>query len=140
MDADGGNQLSPRRRDTPSRSERRQLDGEIVDWLNGVDGMVLMSRSYVPEKSTGKITARIEEGLGVARIDTRTGKAALLEKPGDDVVDYISDGLGNIRIMTTTGAGCSGNLRGVDTHSYRLVNDRSWRELGKVTAGNGVRA
>ena len=80
---------------------RRQYDGEIVDWMNGVDGVVLMARTYVPEKTVGTIIARKQQGLGVDRIDTRTGKVTSIERPGRDVVNYISDGLGNIRIMTT---------------------------------------
>jgi dipeptidyl aminopeptidase/acylaminoacyl peptidase len=134
MNSDGSNQLRLGERDTRDQIQMRQFDGQIVDWLNGVDGMVLMSRSYVPEKTVGKLTARIEEGLGVARVDTRTGKATIIERPGDDTVDFISDGLGNIRIMRTSARDASGNLRGIDTISYRLANDRMWRELGKVTA------
>jgi len=116
----------------------RQSDGTIVDWMNGIDGMVLMARTNVPEKSTGKITARIQQGLSVERIDTRTGKPTNVERAAGDTTDYISDGLGNIRIMTTTEVSISGTLRGVDKHFYRMVNDKNWRELGTyVSAGNG---
>jgi dipeptidyl aminopeptidase/acylaminoacyl peptidase len=138
MDADGKNLVSLGQRNTSDQVGGRQFDGEIVDWLNGVDGAVLMSRTNVPEMSTGKLTARIQEGLSVDRIDTRTGKATTVERAASDAEEYISDGLGNVRIMTTTAKGISGSLRGVDTHFYRAVNEKNWRELGKFdSVGNG---
>jgi dipeptidyl aminopeptidase/acylaminoacyl peptidase len=140
MNSDGSKQLRLGEKDTIDQIYRHQVDGYVIDWMNGIDGTVLMSRSYVPEKSTGKITARVEEGLGVARVDTRTGKASMLEKPGDDVVEYISDGRGAIRLMTTTYVAESGYLRGDDTHFYRMPNDRQWRKLGSYKFdGKGTR-
>jgi dipeptidyl aminopeptidase/acylaminoacyl peptidase len=139
MNADGSKQLMLGQRN--NRFDQlwgRQYDGRIVDWMNGTDGMVLMERTNVPEKSTGKILARIEEGLSVERLDTRTGKVTLVERAADKVTNYISDGLGNIRLMTTTDVSINGDWRGIDKHFYRLVNDKSWRELGTFnSAGNG---
>ncbi len=134
MDSDGKNQLSLGEKDTMKQLGRRQYDGEIVDWLNGVDGEVLMERTYVPEKSVGRLMARFQEGLGVDRIDTRTGKITPVERPGREVAGYMSDGRGNIRIMTTASIAESGYLRGVDTHYYRMQGDRTWRKLGTYTA------
>lgn len=139
MNADGSKQVMLGQRNTQfDQLGWRQYDGRIVDWMNGTDGMVLMARTNVPEKSTGKITARIQEGLSVDRIDTRTGKATTVERAANRVTDYISDGLGNVRLMTTTEVSINGDLRGIDKHFYRLVNDKSWRELGTYnSAGNG---
>ena len=140
MDADGRHQVYLGQKDLPRQLSRRQADGFVVDWMNGLDGTVLMSRSYVAEETVGKIMPRIENGLGVARMDTRTGKATLIERPGDEAIEYISDGNGNIRIMTTTVVAESGYLRGVDKHFYRLPGDRAWHELGSYTFdGKGVR-
>jgi dipeptidyl aminopeptidase/acylaminoacyl peptidase len=140
MDADGGHQVFLGEKNLPKQLGRRQADGFVVDWMNGLDGTVLMSRSYVADETVGKIMPRIEHGLGVARMDTRTGKATLIERPGDEAVEYISDGRGNIRIMTTTSVAESGYLRGVDKHFYRLPNERAWHELGTYTFdGKGVR-
>ena len=143
MDADGKNQIFLGEKDTLEQVGKRFGDGWVVDWMNGTDGAVLMSRSYVPESSTGRLLARKEEGLGVVRIDTRTGKATQVERPGDDVNDYISDGLGNIRIMSTTAMAESGMMKGMDMHSYRAVNDRAWRPLGtyamdRTSGGQGT--
>ncbi|HEV7607347.1 MAG TPA: prolyl oligopeptidase family serine peptidase [Steroidobacteraceae bacterium] len=140
MNADGSKQIMLGQR--TSRFDQlgwRQSDGHIVDWMNGTDGTVLMARTNLPEISTGNITAHMEEGLSVERIDTRTGKATTVERPATKVDGYISDGLGNVRLMTTTNVSINGDLRGVDTHFYRLVNDKSWRELGTYNfTGNGT--
>jgi dipeptidyl aminopeptidase/acylaminoacyl peptidase len=139
MNADGSNQVSLGQPN--SRFDQlgwRQSDGTVVDWMNGTDGMVLMERTNVPERSTGKVTARKEEGLSVERIDTRTGKATNVERAARNTIDYISDGLGNIRLMTTTEASEDGILRGVDKHFYRMVDDKAWHDLGGYnSAGNG---
>lgn len=140
MDSNGAKQVRLGEKDTLDQIYRHGADGFVIDWMDGLGGNVLMSRSYVPEKSTGKLTARIEEGLGVARVDTRTGKSTMLEKPGDEVVEYISDGLGAIRLMTTTHVSESGYLTGTDTHFYRTPDDRQWRKLGTyITDGKGTR-
>ena len=84
MDPDGKNQIFLGQKDTLEQVGKRFGDGGVVDWLNGVDGTVLMARSYVPESTTGRMMGRKEEGLGVDRIDTRTGKVTQVERPGDD--------------------------------------------------------
>jgi hypothetical protein len=133
MDADGKNQIFLGQKDTLEQLGKRLGDGGVIDWLNGVDGMVLMARSYVPENSTGRLLGRKQDGLGVDRIDSRTGKAVQVERPGDDASYYISDGLGNIRIMFTTKVSESGLMQGVENFSYRTATDRAWRPLGSYT-------
>jgi acetyl esterase/lipase len=140
MDADGRHQLSLGQKDSFYQLSRRQADGYIVDWMNGDDGTLLMARSYVPEKTVGKLMARSLAGMGVDRIDTRTGKATLVERPGEEASDYLSDGLGNVRVMTTTQIDPYGFLRGVEKHFYRLTGDRQWRRLGTyLSNGKGIR-
>ena len=53
--------------------------GRILDWLNGSDGKVMMTRYYVPEMTTGTYTASNEEGLGVDIIEAGFAAAS----PGD---------------------------------------------------------
>ena len=140
MDADGKNQVFLGQKDTLEQVGKRQRDGGVIDWMNGVDGNVLMARSYVPESQTGRLLARTEEGLGVDRVDTRTGKVTQVERPGNDAFKYISDGQGTVRIMAVTRSSESGLLKGEDDYSYRLANDRQWRPLGKYVmdrAGGG---
>jgi dipeptidyl aminopeptidase/acylaminoacyl peptidase len=135
VDASGGNVLQLGQGGDQSRP--RQFDGDIVDWQNGVDGLVLMSRHYVPTVG-GRTTARTEEGFGVDRIDTNTGKVTEVEKPDISAVRYISDGLGTVRIKTLTEKSSDGRLRGVNRHFYRKVGEREWQPLG-VDRSDGPR-
>ncbi len=140
INADGSKFLPLGEKNTLDQLAIRAFDGVVVDWLNGVDGEVLMSRTAIPEMSTGKLTARTQEGLGVVKIDTRTGKATQVERPANDANDYISDGLGNIRLMTTTIYNHdTGMQSGEEHHFYRAPNERNWRELGKyIEEGAGL--
>jgi len=135
VDASGGNVLRLGQ-DSTLQAQPRQYDGDIVDWQNGTDGMVLMSRQFVPENA-GRMSRSVE-GLGVDRIDTLTGKATEIEKADLAAVRYISDGLGTIRIKTLTDRNSNGRLLGVDRHYYRKAGERDWNELG-VDYRNGVR-
>ncbi len=135
VDAAGGNVVLLGQKST-QQVRMRQFDGDVIDWQNGVDGMVLMSRHYVPE--LGGRTSRSLEGLGVDRIDTFTGKATEVEKPDTAAVRYISDGLGAIRIKTLTESSSDGRLRGVNRHFYRKTGEREWLPLG-VDHSDGAR-
>ena len=140
MDVDGKNQVFLGQKDTLEQIGKRTDDGYVIDWMNGVDGNVLMARSYVPETQAGRMMGRTEEGLGVDRIDTRTGKVTHVERPGNDTSDYVSDGTGNVRIMNVSLHTESGLEKGENVFSYRLPDDRQWRPLGKYTmdrAGGG---
>ena len=59
----------------------RQYDGNIIDWLPGSSETVLMAREFFP-KCTGPTRewAR-KNGLAVDRIDVRTLKTDLVERP-----------------------------------------------------------
>jgi dipeptidyl aminopeptidase/acylaminoacyl peptidase len=140
MDIDGRNQVFLGQRDTVEQQAKRLNDGRVIDWLNGVDGKVLMQRTYVRESTTGRMTGSALNGLGVDLIDTRTGKATVVERAGENVDEYISDGLGHVRLITTEIVNEQGYARGLDTHSFRMVNDSSWHKLGTFTmdrAGGG---
>jgi dienelactone hydrolase len=129
LDVDGKNLVALGRRDTSAQLYVRQYDGQVVDWLKGQDGTVLMTRLYVPEMSTGRRTAQVEEGFGVDLLDTRSVKATVVERPKPNT-RYISDGQGVVRLMTVQGVGADDQLTGDETHFYRRPRERDWRELG----------
>jgi dipeptidyl aminopeptidase/acylaminoacyl peptidase len=134
MDIDGKNQVFLGQRDTLEQRAKRLSDGRVIDWMNGVDGKVLMQRVYVAQETTGRITGRsAAKGIGVDLIDTRTGKATMVEKPGEDVAGYIADGTGRVRIITADAVSEQGYLKGVETHSFRMANDNQWHKLGTFT-------
>ncbi len=134
LDADGKNMLPLGRRDTSYQLYGRQFDGQIIDWLSGADGKVLMTRYYVPEMSTGRRTAQVEEGYGVDLIDTRTERSTGIERPRLNTY-YLSDGRGVVRLMSRYQQ--SGNLlTGEVIHYYRASANQEWQELGTDDVNN----
>ena len=110
-------------------SDYRQYDGDIIDWLPGAGGSVLMARAYVSESGkTGTRMIRGKEGLGVDRLDTISLKVVPVEEARRDVSFYLSDGLGNVRIMAM--AGTDGQrLTGKSRYFYRAVGSHDWNPL-----------
>jgi dipeptidyl aminopeptidase/acylaminoacyl peptidase len=104
--------------------------GEVIDFLPGDDGAVLMGREYVPESATGTMIAKDEEGYGVDRIDTNKVTSKRVVKPSRLASDYISDGLGNVRIMSLMiqdGAFDSGRRK----FFYRAASGGNWETMGE---------
>lgn len=133
IDVNTGKQLPLGKRNTMAQYGKRYGDGYVVDWMDGVSGKVLMARSNVLEKGTGQLTARTDEGLGVDLVDTRTGKATPVERPGTNYAGFESDGLGNVRLNTIVVPGNDGYSSGRFKHSYRLKGQKEWRELGTMS-------
>ena len=104
--------------------------GEIVDWLPGTEGAVLMGRQYVPEARRGSHIEDKREGYGVDRIDTATLGSKAVEPPKANASDYISDGRGNVRIMAMTAiVGSTGYESGKTNYFYRTKESRDWKPL-----------
>ena len=110
----------------------RQFDASILDWLPGEDGVVLMTRAYVPE--AGRMNTRLvrrTEGLGVDRVDTRTLRSSSVEPPNDRASYYISDSRGNVRIMAVREVrGSTGQIGTRIDYFYRAEGDRRWQPFG----------
>ncbi len=110
----------------------RQFDGAIIDWLPEEDDTVLMSRVYVPEGYRGD--TRIvddDEGLGVVRINTVTGRTNRLEPPVRQNSRFISDGHGTVRMKSTRSIrGATGMSDSTLNYYYRLADDNEWRTFG----------
>lgn len=107
----------------------RQYDGDIIDWLPGENGAVLMAREYVPEAGrTGTRIARTKNGFGVDRIDTVTLKTDVVEQPKLNVGEYLSDGQGHVRLMAVVDTN-NYMLTGKTQYFYRTADSRSWKKL-----------
>ncbi|HEX2764959.1 MAG TPA: S9 family peptidase [Allosphingosinicella sp.] len=116
--------------------------GEVIDWLPGSDGAVLMGRVYVPESRIGSHFEEKKKGYGVDRIDTRSLAGKAVEQPDDHASNYISDGRGNVRIMETYDvAGATGYLSGKFNYFYRTKASREWKPLStyNVNTFEGLR-
>jgi dipeptidyl aminopeptidase/acylaminoacyl peptidase len=111
--------------------------GRVVDWLPDQDGHVLMMREYIPEY-INSMNTQSRDGFAVDRIDTRTGKVAIVERARRQVIDYIGDGRGTVRIMGERVTNASGYDKGVVEWSYRRTGSERWEKLGDSDHdGNG---
>lgn len=129
VDTNGGNAklLSQRRGANALSVDLR--GGEIVDLLPAEDGQILMTRSYVPEAKIGSLVEKKLEGLGVDRIDTRSGASKRVEQPQRLAIEYISDGQGTVRIMGLQENKGSGYVKGTYKYLYRPAGTSDWRDL-----------
>ena len=132
FDSDGKNAVYVGRRTDIDSTRISQFDGKIIDWMAG-DGTILMTRDYVPEATTAH--SRLGErndGLGVDRVDTKTGRGILVERPNRTASDYLSDGQGNIRIRQTNETDAGGSLTGTTIYLYRQAGDRQWQPFSRT--------
>lgn len=107
----------------------RQHGGEVIDWLPGQDGDVLMAREYVPEEyKMNTRLVRTKQGYGVVRVDTKSLGSRAVEPPKPLVSDYMTDGRGSVRLMAMSEV--SGvMLTGRTKYYYRTQSSRDWIEM-----------
>lgn len=107
----------------------RQYDGNIIDWLPGQGGSVLMGREYIPEiRAADSRVGRSKAGYGVDRIDTVSLKATAVETPKPEVSRYMTDGRGTVRLMAVTESSDE-LLTGRVRYYYRTHGSREWKAL-----------
>ncbi len=129
VDAAGGNvrPLSKRHGENALGFDLR--GGEIIDLTAGEEGSVLMTRSYVPEAKVGSLIDQKLQGLGVDRVDTRTGGSKRIEQPQTLAVEYISNGRGTVRVMGLQENKGSGYAKGTIRYLYRPLGKGEWSDL-----------
>lgn len=132
MDLDGGHGKLLGQPASAHEASLRQYDAEVVDWVGGDDGTVLMSRLYVPEEVLGTNIKRTKKGWGVDRVNVTNLKSDMIEDPRE-AANYMSDKLGHVRLMSITGARDSGMLTGRLHYSYRTDGSRDWKPLASVS-------
>lgn len=110
--------------------------GEILDWLPGTDGAVLMARRYVPEVKIGSIVEDKREGYGVDRIDSDNAATKAVESPNKRAGGFISDGRGKVRIMLVPDMADTGYATGRVTNYYRAKGGGDWKQLSLYNAIN----
>jgi dipeptidyl aminopeptidase/acylaminoacyl peptidase len=130
MDADGGNVKVLTAQDKPDALGWQQNGGSIVAIdLADKPGKILMTREWVPERSTGTRLANIEEGLGVEEVDIRTLDRQRFEKPDKTALDYVADGTGRLRLKVAQPIDPEGYLRTNRQYYYRDANSNDWHEI-----------
>ena len=139
VDAAGGNvkTLSARRNANAISYDYR--GGEVIDWKPGVDGSVLMMRSYVPEVSATTLVRKDGDGMGVDLVNITDASTKIVEKPRADTIEYISDGSGQVRIMGLHAINRSTGYRDPAVrHLFRRQNSRDWEQLSAYDIASGM--
>ncbi len=135
IDAEGKGLKMVDVRQSPYALGFMQFGGSIVDWgPEGKDGSVMMTRQFVPEQTTGRLTAETREGLGVEIVDVATLERRVVEQPNRDARGFISDGHGAVRIMATRNRNDDGYSSNVERYYYRTTDSRQWKPLSTVTS------
>ncbi|HVH48366.1 MAG TPA: S9 family peptidase [Sphingomicrobium sp.] len=111
-------------------SRYRQFDGSVIDWLPGDPDNVLMTRNFIPE--AGKMdtnVVRTRDGLGVVKVNVRTLKADIVERPSTSAGGYMADGTGKVRLMAIPEVTPEGRQTGRIRYQYRTADSREWQIL-----------
>jgi dipeptidyl aminopeptidase/acylaminoacyl peptidase len=132
MDADGRNVKELSQRQTGEDTRLNQFGAAVLDWLPGENGSVLMLRDRIARAPTDTITPMAfskANGLAVERIDTRTLKSSIIEKPDNNASGYLTDGRGKVRIKFVP------EVRGDQYTSrtnilFRRAGSDAWQPLG----------
>ncbi len=134
INADGTKPMLLSRRTRADDAYYAFSGGEILDWLPGTDGAVLMARRYVPEVKIGSIVEDKREGYGVDRIDADNAATKAVEAPNKKAGGFISDGRGNVRIMLVPEMADTGYATGRLTYYYRPKASGDWKQLSLYNA------
>ena len=138
VNADGKDLKALSARDSSTALEATYGGGSVIDLMgDAADGSVLMTRSIVPEASTGTRLAVTRGGFMVERVDTVTLKRSSVEAARGDAVEYITDGLGTVRIMGITEKDGSGYDKNKIKYLYRKAGSRSWEALDTLSFVGG---
>ena len=102
---------------------------DVIDWLPEQDGVVLMSRVFLPDDHAGTRLGSDKLGLGVERVDTRTLASSIIQQPLAEATSFISDGHGALRIMAERVHGSGGYESGQLRYSFRAKGSEQWQPL-----------
>jgi dienelactone hydrolase len=110
-------------------------DSSVIDWLPDQDGVVLMTRLYLPDAHPGtKIGVNDRTGAGVDLVDTRSGTSRQVIPPRQTAFDYITDGRGTVRIVAEANDVPGGLGRPQTTYLYRMQGSDDWHELSRYNS------
>jgi acetyl esterase/lipase len=115
-----------------------QNGGRVIDWTGDGRGTILMTRQFVPEKSTGTHLASNDDGLGVERVDTVTLNRTTVETAKREAVDYITDGRGTVRIMVTEPTTSTGYASNRTNYFFKKKTGGGWLPLSKSVSDAGL--
>lgn len=137
VDVDGKNLKLLGQSTSPYDAYSRQYDGEVIDWMDGRSGAVLMTRQYIPEEY--KMNTRLVRdkiGLGVDKIDTASLRTTAVESANAKASGFMGDGRGNVRLMWAAAVTATGYLSGELAYYYRTPTSKDWHQLAVAADGD----
>jgi dipeptidyl aminopeptidase/acylaminoacyl peptidase len=140
IDADGGNIRQLGQRDTYEDTRLRQVDAQVLDWMPGSDGSVLMLRDRIKraEMNVASLNSRNTDGIAVEMLDTRTLKTKVIEQPSRNASGYMTDGRGKVRMMwSVERRGETWQMGDTVTFYYRPTESRDWKTFEAYDTRNG---
>ncbi|MBB3776132.1 acetyl esterase/lipase [Erythromicrobium ramosum] len=134
LNADGTNIRMLSQRDSPRALGINQFGGDVIALdVAGEEGMVMMTRNFIPETTTGSRLGNEKRGLGVDLVDTANGRGRVREQPDDATLRYIADEQGQVRIKVQALSDINGNLTGAYRYFFRKPDSSSWVPLEALT-------
>lgn len=130
LNADGTNIRMLSQRDSPRALGINQFGGDVIALdVAGEEGMVMMTRNFIPETTTGSRLGNEKRGLGVELVDTANGRGRMREQPDDATLRYIADEQGQVRIKVQALSDINGNLTGAYRYFFRKPDSSRWVPL-----------
>ncbi|UYV14711.1 alpha/beta hydrolase family protein [Porphyrobacter sp. ULC335] len=130
LNADGTNIRMISQRESSRSLGFNQFGGDVLALdVAGEEGMILMTRNFIPEATTGSRLGNEKRGLGAELVDTANGRGRIREQPDDATRRFIADEQGQVRIKTQAQQDPNGNLTGVFRHFFRKPGSNSWSPL-----------
>lgn len=134
LNADGTNIRMLSQRDSPRALGINQFGGDVIALdVAGEEGMVMMTRNFIPETTTGSRLGNEKRGLGVELVDTANGRGRMREQPDDATLRYIADEQGQVRIKVQALSDINGNLTGAYRYFFRKPDSSRWVPLESLT-------
>lgn len=131
VDADGRNVKELQIRQ--AGAELSLYQDSVIDWLANDDDHVLVQVDFTREFSTGTRLASTAEGVGVIKLNTRTGTSSVHTKPDPTVASWYSDGDGNILAKLTVKQDTrTGYLRD-EAGTYVRAAGGQWHKIARST-------
>lgn len=130
LNSDGTNVKMISQRDSLRALGFNQFGGDVLALdVAGEDGMILMTRNFVPETTIGTRLGNVRSGLGVELVDTANARRRLREQPDDATMRYIADEQGQVRIRMQAQRDSNGLLTGNFRYFFRRPGSSSWSPL-----------
>ncbi len=134
VDVDGANVKMISKRDTSNQIMLSYFGGNVIDWMPGKDGSVLLTRVVIPKIAgdTQSIGGSID-GVAVERVDTTSLASERVVKPVKSALEFITDGRGTVRMMGVlpSGGGYGYDLRYID-YKFRRQGTTEWEPFGRL--------